>query len=176
MFEALGDRIQGVFKELKGEGHLTEYHLDSALREIRLSLLEADVALPVVRDFTARCGKRPWARRGCSSCRPPGGHAHRPGRAHGPVGGQKEDCAWKGGPRSSRWSACRARARRPPRGSSRSTEGAGAVSASRAADLSRPAAVSQMKTLGRADRSSGLRPGRSHDPVEVAREGVTEAR
>ena len=54
MFEALGERIQGVFKELKGEGHLTEYHLDSALREIRMSLLEADVALPVVRDFTAR--------------------------------------------------------------------------------------------------------------------------
>ena len=54
MFEGLGDRIQGVFKELRGEGHLTEYHLDTALRQIRLSLLEADVALPVVRDFTAR--------------------------------------------------------------------------------------------------------------------------
>ena len=54
MFESLGDRIQGVFKELKGEGHLTEYHLDSALRQIRLSLLEADVALPVVKNFTAR--------------------------------------------------------------------------------------------------------------------------
>jgi signal recognition particle subunit SRP54 len=54
VFESLGDRIQGVFKELKGEGHLTEYHLDSALRQIRLSLLEADVALPVVRGFTAR--------------------------------------------------------------------------------------------------------------------------
>ena len=54
VFESLGDRIQGVFKELKGEGHLTEYHLDSALRQIRLSLLEADVALAVVRGFTER--------------------------------------------------------------------------------------------------------------------------
>src|SRR5512134_3012433 len=54
VFEALGERIQGVFKELRGEGHLTEYHLDTALRQIRLSLLEADVALPVVRDFVAR--------------------------------------------------------------------------------------------------------------------------
>ncbi|HEY7573597.1 MAG TPA: signal recognition particle receptor subunit alpha, partial [Thermoanaerobaculia bacterium] len=54
MFEGLGDRIQGVFKELRGEGHLTEYHLETALRQIRLSLLEADVALPVVRQFTAR--------------------------------------------------------------------------------------------------------------------------
>ncbi len=54
MFEGLGERIQGVFKELRGEGHLTEYHLESALRQIRLSLLEADVALPVVKQFTAR--------------------------------------------------------------------------------------------------------------------------
>ena len=54
MFESLGDRLQGVFKELRGEGHLTGYHLDTALRQIRLSLLEADVALPVVRQFTAR--------------------------------------------------------------------------------------------------------------------------
>src|SRR5215470_2461892 len=54
VFESLGERIQGVFKELRGEGHLTDFHLDSALRQIRLSLLEADVALPVVREFTSR--------------------------------------------------------------------------------------------------------------------------
>ena len=50
--------MQGVFKELRGEGHLTDYHLEQALREIRLSLLEADVALPVVRDFTAQVKER----------------------------------------------------------------------------------------------------------------------
>ncbi|HEY7863854.1 MAG TPA: signal recognition particle receptor subunit alpha, partial [Thermoanaerobaculia bacterium] len=58
MFEGLGDRLAGVFKELRGEGHLTDHHLDTALRQIRLSLLEADVALPVVRDFTARVKQR----------------------------------------------------------------------------------------------------------------------
>jgi signal recognition particle subunit SRP54 len=58
VFEGLSDRLQGVFKELRGEGHLTEYHLEQALRQIRLSLLEADVALPVVRDFTARVKER----------------------------------------------------------------------------------------------------------------------
>ena len=58
MFESLGERMQGVFKELRGEGHLTDYHLETALREIRLSLLEADVALPVVRQFTARVRER----------------------------------------------------------------------------------------------------------------------
>src|SRR6266576_3572152 len=58
LFEGLGERIQGVFKDLRGEGHLTDYHLDQALRQIRLSLLEADVALPVVRQFTARVKER----------------------------------------------------------------------------------------------------------------------
>src|SRR5262249_49780476 len=57
-FESLGDRLTGVFKELRGEGHLTDYHLDSAFRQIRLALLEADVALPVVREFTARVKER----------------------------------------------------------------------------------------------------------------------
>ena len=54
MFEGLGDRLQRVFKELRGEGTLTEFHLESALREIRLSLLEADVSLPVVKSFLAK--------------------------------------------------------------------------------------------------------------------------
>src|SRR4029077_5872331 len=58
VFEGLSERVQGVFKDLRGEGHLTDYHLETALRQIRLSLLEADVALPVVRDFTARVKER----------------------------------------------------------------------------------------------------------------------
>jgi signal recognition particle subunit SRP54 len=53
MFESLSDRLQRVFKELRGEGHLTEFHVDQALEEIRTALLEADVSLPVVRDLAA---------------------------------------------------------------------------------------------------------------------------
>jgi signal recognition particle subunit SRP54 len=53
VFEGLGDRLQRVFKELRGEGSLTEFHLETALREIRLSLLEADVSLAVVKSFLA---------------------------------------------------------------------------------------------------------------------------
>ena len=58
MFESLGERMQGVFKELRGEGHLTDYHLETALREIRLSLLEADVELGVIKRFLARVEER----------------------------------------------------------------------------------------------------------------------
>ncbi len=53
MFETLSDRLQRVFKELRGEGHLTEFHVDQALEEIRTAFLEADVSLSVVKDFTA---------------------------------------------------------------------------------------------------------------------------
>jgi signal recognition particle subunit SRP54 len=53
MFDSLSDRLQRVFKELRGEGTLTEFHVDEALKEIRTALLEADVSLPVVKDFVA---------------------------------------------------------------------------------------------------------------------------
>ena len=54
MFEALGERLTGVFDRLTGRGVLSERDVDEALREVRMALLEADVALPVVRDFIAK--------------------------------------------------------------------------------------------------------------------------
>ncbi|MEM6535114.1 MAG: signal recognition particle protein [Pseudomonadota bacterium] len=53
MFDALTDRLGGVFDGLLGRGALTEKDVTAALREIRVALLEADVALPVVKDFIA---------------------------------------------------------------------------------------------------------------------------
>ncbi len=53
MFENLTDRLGDVFDRLRRHGALTETDIGAALREIRLALLEADVALPVVRDFIA---------------------------------------------------------------------------------------------------------------------------
>ena len=54
MFENLGDRLQGTFKKLRGQGKLTEDNIQEAMREVRMALLEADVALPVVKTFVAR--------------------------------------------------------------------------------------------------------------------------
>ncbi len=51
MFETLSDRLEGVFKKLRGQGRITERNIEEALREVRLALLEADVNLAVVRDF-----------------------------------------------------------------------------------------------------------------------------
>src|SRR6195952_2679207 len=51
MFESLSERLGGVFDRLRGRGALNEDDVRAALREVRIALLEADVALPVVRDF-----------------------------------------------------------------------------------------------------------------------------
>src|SRR5205823_173845 len=53
MFDSLSNRLGDVFDRLRRHGALTEDDVGAALREIRVALLEADVALPVVRDFVA---------------------------------------------------------------------------------------------------------------------------
>ena len=56
MFDSLSNRLNDVFDRLRGRGALGEDDVTAALREIRIALLEADVALPVVRDFVAAAG------------------------------------------------------------------------------------------------------------------------
>jgi signal recognition particle subunit SRP54 len=51
MFEGLSERLSGVFDRLSGRGVLSDKDIDEAMREVRVALLEADVALPVVRSF-----------------------------------------------------------------------------------------------------------------------------
>ena len=58
MFGSLSDRLAATFKGLRGKGRLSEADIDATVREIRTALLEADVALPVVRAFTARVKER----------------------------------------------------------------------------------------------------------------------
>ena len=53
MFDSLSDRLGDVFDRLRRHGALTENDVGAAMREIRIALLEADVALPVVRDFVS---------------------------------------------------------------------------------------------------------------------------
>ncbi len=54
MFENLTERLSGVIKSLRGEARLTEENIQSALREVRMALIEADVALPAIKDFIER--------------------------------------------------------------------------------------------------------------------------
>ena len=58
MFESLSDRLTGALSGLRGKGRLSDADIDATAREIRIALLEADVALPVVRAFIARIKER----------------------------------------------------------------------------------------------------------------------
>ena len=58
MFETLSDRLTQVFSSLRGRGRLSAADIDATCREIRIALLEADVALPVVRSFIAQVKER----------------------------------------------------------------------------------------------------------------------
>ena len=58
MFESLSDRLSSIFEGLRGKGALEEKDVTAALREVRIALLEADVALPVAKDFVSKVKER----------------------------------------------------------------------------------------------------------------------
>jgi signal recognition particle subunit SRP54 len=178
VFESLSEGVQRVFKELRGEGHLTEYHLDTALRQIRLSLLEADVALPVVKQFVARVKEKAVGARVLQHLSP----AQEVTRIVRDelmelLGSRRAELDLSGQPAVIALVGLQ--------GSGKTTSAAKLAlhlsSRDRypllvAADLSRPAAVSQLKVLGRQIGVPVFDPGNQKDPVAVAREGLSEAK
>lgn len=62
-FEGLSDRLQDIFKKLRGKGKITEDDVNAAMREIRLALLEADVNFKVVKDWWPGSRKGQWDRK-----------------------------------------------------------------------------------------------------------------
>ena len=57
-FEGLSEKLNGVFKRLRGKGRLTEADVREGMREVRLALLEADVSYKVVKDFVKTVSER----------------------------------------------------------------------------------------------------------------------
>ena len=67
-FENLSEKLNNVFKKLKGKGRLSEQDVKDAMREVRLALLEADVSYKVVKDFVREVSERPPGRRCWRAC------------------------------------------------------------------------------------------------------------
>ena len=65
-FEGLSEKLQGVFKKLKGKGVITEADVNDAMREVKMALLEADVNFKIVKQFVASVKRKVSGRR-CSS-------------------------------------------------------------------------------------------------------------
>jgi len=70
MFDSLSDRLSKTIKNLRGQGRITEDNIKESMRDVRMALLEADVALPVVRDFVDRVKQRAVGQEVMSSLSP----------------------------------------------------------------------------------------------------------
>src|SRR5487761_2149117 len=176
MFDTLTDRFDQIFTRLRGRGHLGDAEVAEVLREIRVALLEADVALEVVRDLTARIQARCTGAELSKSLTP----------AQQVIKVVNEELTETLGGQPLRISY----ASKPPtivllaglQGSGKTTTAAklarwfkqqGRHPLLVGADLQRPAAVEQLKVLGREVGASAY--SEQTDPVTVAKKGVAEA-
>lgn len=177
MFESLSSRLEGVIKKIRGKGRLTEADVDEVLREIRTALLEADVNVGVVRNVVARIREQAIGV-ATSQALDPSQQVVKIVNAEltAMLGGETLKITY---------------ASRPPtvvlmaglQGSGKTTSSAklarwfksqGRQPLLVGADLQRPAAVEQLRTLGRQiDVPVFSEPG---DPVDTAARGLAEAR
>jgi signal recognition particle subunit SRP54 len=179
MFETLSKRLQAVFHKLGGQASINEGNVDESLREIRLALLEADVHFKVVKDLLTRVRER------ALGAQVPVGLS--PGQLLAKLV-QDELAAMMGGagPRHLAWASL------PPtvvllaglQGTGKTTSaaklarrliGEGKRTGLVAADLQRPAAVEQLKVLGRAVGAPVFAADPGEGPAELARRARREA-
>jgi signal recognition particle subunit SRP54 len=178
MFENLTEKFQGVLKTLRGQGRISEGNIESALREVRLALLEADVNYNVVKDFTAAIKEKALGAEVLASLTP---DQHFIKIVHAEMakmmGGQAQELDL---------------ARRPPvtvmlvglQGSGKTTScGKLALFLQKKkrspflvpADVYRPAAIEQLKILGSQIGIPVFDSNPGADPVEICREAVRYA-
>jgi signal recognition particle subunit SRP54 len=177
MFDSLSSRLEGVIKKIRGKGRLTDDDVDEVLKEIRTALLEADVNVGVVRNVTARIREQAVGAK-LSQALDPGQQIVKivSNELTAMLGGETLKINY---------------ASRPPtvvlmaglQGSGKTTNSAklarwfksqGRQPLMVGADLQRPAAVEQLRTLGRQiDVPVFSEPG---DPVNTAKRGLEEAR
>ena len=70
MFESLTEKLESIFKKLRGRGLLKEEDVDAALKEVRLALLEADVNFKVVKDFIQKVKEKAVGRESLKASAP----------------------------------------------------------------------------------------------------------
>ncbi|MBN1296496.1 signal recognition particle protein [bacterium] len=178
MFDNLSDRLQGVFKKLRGHAKLTDDNIADALREVRIALLEADVNFRVVKRFVNRISERAVGADVLRSLTP----------------GQQvikivhQELIELMGARAEPLT----RSKTPPtiymlvglQGSGKTTSCGKLAFMIRkdnrktllvAADIYRPAAIDQLKTLGRQIGVEVFAPGAEFDPVDICRDAVEKA-
>ncbi len=179
MFEALSDKLNGVFQKLGNKGRLTEKDIDDALRQVRMALLEADVNFRVARDLVSGVKARVMAENLMTSLAP-GQHVVKAANEELVsilTGGSHQITAGKTQPGvillaglngAGKTTAAAKLALHMKRG--------GQKPLLVAADLERPAAIDQLETLGRQAEVAVYAERDSKDTVAVAKAGIRRAR
>ena len=179
MFEALSDKLTGVFARLRDKGRLTEKDIDEALREVRMALLEADVNFKVARDFVKRIKERAMKENLLTSLSP--------GQQVIKITNEELIAILGGGAQGLE------KASQPPsvlmmvglNGAGKTTAAAklarhlknsGQIPILIAADLQRPAAILQLETLGKQADVEVYQDGTKKTTVKVAKDGVKRAK
>ena len=179
MFEALSDKLTGVFARLRDKGRLTEKDIDEALREVRMALLEADVNFKVARDFVKRIKERAMKENLLTSLSP--------GQQVIKITNEELIAILGGGVQTLE------KASQQPsvlmmvglNGAGKTTAAAklarhlknsGQIPILIAADLQRPAAILQLETLGKQADVEVYQDGTKKTTVKVAKDGVKRAK
>jgi len=182
LFDQLSERLNAIFDRLSGRGRVSESEVNEALREVRVALLEADVSLGAAKAFVARIKERAVGANVLESLTP----------AQTILKIVDEELAELLGPPTGSGKARLQFADAPPsvvmlvglQGSGKTTQSAklalrlkeqGRRSLLIAADVYRPAAIEQLKTLGKQVGLPVYESG-SNDPVRIVRDGVAEAK
>jgi signal recognition particle subunit SRP54 len=182
LFEQLSERLNAIFERLSGRGRISESEVNEALREVRVALLEADVSLAAAKGFVARIKERAVGANVLESLTP----------AQTILKIVHDELAELLGPPTGSGKARLQFSDAPPsvimlvglQGSGKTTQAAklalrlkeqGRRSLLVAADVYRPAAIDQLKTLGKQVGLPVFESG-SNDPVRIVRDGVAEAK
>ena len=188
MFNSLSDRLTATFKNLRGKGRLSEADIDATVREIRRALLDADVAVPVVREFVAHVKERALGAEVSEALNPSQQIVKIVNEELvGILGGQTRRINMaKSGPTIIMLAGLQGAGKTTLAGKlAKWLKGQGHAPILVASDLQRPNAVTQLKIVG---ERAGVpvfapHPGVTSefdtptgDPVQVARDGVAEAR
>lgn len=180
MFDGLSDKLDTVFKKLRGHGRLSEQHIKETMREIRLVLLEADVNFRVVKDFTARVGERAVGQEVLNSLTPAQQVIKIVREELAALMGEGENndldlaarppvplmlCGLQGAGKTTTCGKLALKLRREKRNPLLVP-----------ADVYRPAAIEQLKTLGRQLEIEVYDSAADQDPVDICRQALEYAR
>jgi signal recognition particle subunit SRP54 len=178
MFDNLQEKMDRVFKTLRGEGSLNEWHIETALKEIRVALLEADVNFKVVKEFTNRVREKSMGQEVLSAFSP----AQQVTKVvrdelQALLGGAEVGLALVGNPAVVMMAGLQGSGKTTTSGKlALHLKNRGRRPLLAPCDVYRPAAIDQLRVVARDVKVPFLEIGDLRDPLQIARNALKEAR